>query len=163
MVRKVKENSNIPKKRETNINHHDKFKKDAINFNNTNLNVTTKSEYSEYRGIIPPPNIIDGYEKNCPGATDRILAMAENQLKATQEIDLKNQENINECRLRAIKSEDTYTKIGQISGFFIVMTMLVFGFKLVELGKNIGGYGAIISSIMLGIGSVIWKNKIEKE
>ena len=34
----------------------------------------------EYKGIIPPPSIIDGYEKNCPGATDRILAMTENQL-----------------------------------------------------------------------------------
>ena len=38
----------------------------------------------EYKGIIPPPSIIDGYEKNCPGATDRILAMTENQLKSTR-------------------------------------------------------------------------------
>ena len=52
-------------------------------------------QQEQYSGIIPHPSIIEGYEKNCSGATDRILAMTENQLKSNQELSKLDQENIN--------------------------------------------------------------------
>ena len=75
----------------------------------------------EYKGIIPPPSIIDGYEKNCPGATDRILAMTENQLKSTQTLDKLDQENKNECRKLILKQDGEFIKRGQIMGFVILL------------------------------------------
>ena len=100
----------------------------------------------QYSGIIPHPSIVEGYERNCPGATDRILAMTENQLKCNQE--LAKIENI---------------KRGQILGFVILLTMIIGGFILIIFGKDAGGYGTIVASIMLGISSVIWNNKSKKE
>lgn len=79
----------------------------------------------QYSGIIPHPNIIDGYEKNCKGATDRILTMTENQLKCNQELSRINQESINECRKEALKAEVENIKRGQILGFILLSVMLM--------------------------------------
>ncbi|BBM35927.1 DUF2335 domain-containing protein [Pseudoleptotrichia goodfellowii] len=117
----------------------------------------------QYSGIIPHPSIVEGYERNCPGATDRILAMTENQLKCNQELAKMEQENINECRKEALKSEVENIKRGQILGFVILLTMIIGGFILIIFGKDAGGYGTIVASIMLGISSVIWNNKSKKE
>ena len=56
--------------------------------------VVSKQEIEHYSGIIPHPNIVEGYEKICPGAADRILAMTENELKNKQELERMEQENI---------------------------------------------------------------------
>lgn len=42
-----------------------------------------------FRGPIPPPNILSGYEKLLPGAADRILSMAENQTRHRHSIEKK--------------------------------------------------------------------------
>ena len=109
-------------------------------------------QQEQYSGIIPHPSIIEGYEKNCSGATDRILAMTENQLKSNQELSKLDQENINECRKEALRAEIENVKRGQILGFILVI-----------LGKDAGGYASIVASIMLSIGSVIWNNMNKKE
>ena len=117
----------------------------------------------QYSGIIPHPSIVEGYERNCPGATDRILAMTENQLKCNQELAKMEQENINECRKEALRAEIENVKRGQILGFILILIMLLGGFILVILGKDAGGYASIVASIMLSIGSVIWNNMSKKE
>ena len=116
----------------------------------------------QYSGIIPHPNIIDGYEKNCKGATDRILTMTENQLKCNQELSRINQESINECRKEALKAEVENIKRGQILGFILLSVMLIGGFLLIFSGKETGGYVSIVASIMLGVASVIWNNKAKE-
>lgn len=124
--------------------------------------IVKQQQIKHYSGIIPHPKIVEGYEKNCPGATDRILAMTENQLKSSQEIELNEQNNINECRLTMLKSDIEYNKRGQIFGFILLFTMIIGGFVLVYIGREVGGYGAIIGSITIAIGSVIWnKQKIK--
>ena len=89
------------------------------------------SQKVEYSGIIPPPNIIDGYEKNCKGATDRILAMTENELKHKHEMELLEQKSINECREKMLKSEMENNKRGQIFGFIIMLAALIGSFVLI--------------------------------
>lgn len=43
----------------------------------------------EFSGPMPPPNILNGYEKILPGAADRILSMAETQSKHRQLMEKK--------------------------------------------------------------------------
>ena len=117
----------------------------------------------QYSGIIPPPNIIDGYERNCPGATDRILGMAENELKNKQELDKKEQESIHHCRKVALEFDVKHNTRGQILGFILLFTMLIGGFVLVFIGMEIGGYATIVWSITLGLGSLIWSNSKNKK
>ena len=90
--------------------------------------IVKQQQIKHYSGIIPYPEIVEGYEKNCPEATDRILAMTENQLKSSQEIELSEQNNINECRLTMLKSDIEYNKRGQIFGFVLLLTMIIGGF-----------------------------------
>jgi len=47
--------------------------------------------------------------------------MTENQLKSSQEIELSEQNNINECRLTMLKSDIEYNKRGQIFGFILLV------------------------------------------
>ena len=132
--------------------------------NNDKKEVIVKQKHiKNYSGIIPHPEIVEGYERNCPGATDRILAMTENQLKSSQEIELSEQNNINECRLTILKSDIEYNKRGQIFGFILLFTMIIGGFVLVYIGREVGGYGAIIGSITIAIASVIWNKQKNKD
>ena len=124
--------------------------------------VVSKQEIEHYSGIIPHPNIVEGYEKICPGAADRILAMTENELKNKQELERMEQENINNCRLRILEIEAKNNRYGQIFGFIILFTMIVGGFFLVYIGRSIGGYSAIVSSIMFGLATVLYNKKMEK-
>ena len=54
-----------------------KLKKQAKKKQTKEMLVQQK-KIEQYSGIIPPPSVIDGYERNCPGATDRILKMTQN-------------------------------------------------------------------------------------
>ena len=90
--------------------------------NNDKKEVIVKQQHiKHYSGIIPHPEIIEGYERNCPGATDRILAMTENQLKSSKEIELSEQNNINECRLTMLKSDIEYNTKRTNIWFYIII------------------------------------------
>ena len=120
-------------------------------------------QIQHYSGIIPHPSIVEGYEKVCAGAADRILVMTENELKNKQELERMEQENINQCRLRILEIEAKNSRYGQVLGFIILFTMIAGGFFLVYIGRSIGGYATIVSSIMLGLAAVLYNKKIEKD
>ncbi|AYV94807.1 hypothetical protein A2U10_05585 [Fusobacterium necrophorum subsp. funduliforme] len=120
--------------------------------------VLSKQQIHHYSGIIPHPDIIEGYERNCPGATDRILAMTEDELKHKQELERIEQENINECRLRMLDTELKNSRFGQIFGFILLFTMIIGGFILVYSGRSVGGYSTIVSSIVISLGAVLYNN-----
>lgn len=116
-----------------------------------------------YRGIIPPPNAMEGYEKVCSGAADRILAMAENDLKHKHEIEIKEQASIVECRNKVLNSEISNFKRGKYFGFIIILIALIGGFYLVLNNQKIGGYVTLVSTVFLYFGAVMYRNKIEKQ
>lgn len=135
----------------------------------TNSNPKELKEYSvshqeiKYSGIIPPPNIIEGYERNCKGATDRILAMTENELKHNHELELLEQKSIIECRNKMLESEIASFKRGQFFGFILMLLALIGSFYLVLENHEIGGYATAIGTILFYFGSVIYKKKIQKQ
>jgi len=137
--------------------------KKQVNKKQTEEMLVQQKKIEQYSGIIPPPSVIDGYERNCPGATDRILKMTENELKNKQELDKKEQENIHLCRKKALEFDIKHNTRGQVLGFILLFTMLVGGFALVFIGKEIGGYATIVSSVSLGLGSLIWSNSKNKK
>ena len=44
---------------------------------------------AEFSGPIPPPSIIEGYERVLPGSADRIISMAEKQSEHRQKMEDK--------------------------------------------------------------------------
>lgn len=131
--------------------------------NNQQQEIVVKQEKIEhYSGIIPHHSLVEGYEKVCPGAADRILSMTENDLKHRQELERKEQENIIESRNKVLDSEIANFKRGQYFGFIIMIIALLGGFYLVINEQKIGGYTTLVSTVFLYFGAVIYKNKIEK-
>lgn len=62
-----------------------------------------------------------------------------------------------------LKSDIEYNKRGQIFGFILLFIMIIGGFVLVYIGREVGGYGAIIGSITIAIASVIWNKQKNKD
>ncbi len=95
-----------------------------------------------FSGPIPPPNVLENYERVLPGSADRIIKMAESEVRHRQEF-----EKIN---LTATIRE---TKIGQILGFLIGVTTIVAGTISAINGAEIAGT-VIGSSGVAGLVSV---------
>lgn len=131
--------------------------------NNQQEVVVKQQKIEHYSGIIPHHNLVEGYEKVCPGAADRILAMTENDLKHRQELERKEQENIIESRNKVLDSEISNFKRGQYFGFVIMIIALLGGFYLVVNEQKIGGYITLVSTVFFYFGAVMYKNKIEKQ
>jgi uncharacterized membrane protein len=81
-----------------------------------------------HEGPIPPPFILDGYEKVVPGAAERILAMAENQAGHRQKL-----ESI------AVKSGARDSLLGLIFGLIIGLFSVACGTYCVTKGYSIPG------------------------
>ena len=99
---------------------------------------------SEFRGPIPPPEIISGYEAIIPGAADRILAMAEKQSQHRQEME----------KIK-MKSESRDGLLGILFAFVLGIGSIIAAIVIVVLVPQ--NAGAISSALlgMTGIGSII--------
>lgn len=126
---------------------------------NSNSKPKIVAQKIEYSGLIPPPNMMEEYERICPGAMDRILKMTENQLSHTQQLEVNEHESIVKCRDKALENEIRFNNLGQLYGFIIILCCVIGGFILILNDKPIGGYATIITSILTVIGSVFYRNK----
>jgi uncharacterized membrane protein len=70
--------------------------------------ITTQIEESSFSGPIPPPAILEEYDRIIPGAAERILRMAEADAQFQRDITLS-----------ALGAEAAEVKRGQILGFLI--------------------------------------------
>lgn len=116
-------------------------------------------QVEQYSGLIPHPNIVERYEELCSGATDRILKIAESEVKSRQELEHKEQENIHKIRLEEMKLKQRVNIFSWIFIVVFVIVILVLGAVLIYLNKDIGGYGTIISGIAIII-KIVWNKKI---
>jgi uncharacterized membrane protein len=82
----------------------------ARNNKGKDVSAVVAGEFAEehFSGPIPPPRVLEGYEKIVPGAAERILAMAES--------DMRHQQQYDNAILKA--SKDNIAR-GQILGFLI--------------------------------------------
>lgn len=101
-------------------------------------------EEYEFRGPIPPPNIIAGYEKILPGSADRILAMAEKQSNHRHNMEAK-----------MINAESRDSLLGVIFAFVLGFGCIIAAIVMVIVVPK--GAGAICGSLIgvTGIGSII--------
>ncbi len=101
---------------------------------------------ASFEGPMPPPAILEGYERLVPGAAERILAMAES--------DTKHQHSIELAALRAMENE---VKRGQIFAFVIGLAALLASMFALYMGSPtvagiIGGTTVVglVSAFIIG-------------
>lgn len=94
----------------------------------------------QFSGPVPPPNILNGYEKILPGAADRILTMAETQSKHRQSMDRK-----------MIESEARDSLLGILFGFCLGAGCIIAAIIMVFVYPEAAG---VISGAVLGAAGV---------
>lgn len=99
---------------------------------------------SEFSGPIPPPSIIAGYEEVVSGAADRIIAMAENQARHRQSVEMFE-----------VKTEARDSLLGIIFAFILGIGSIIACIVVVLTVQE--NAGAIAGSLLgvTGIGSIV--------
>lgn len=105
-----------------------------------------------FSGPLPPPEILEKYNQVLPGGAERIVAMAEQQSKHRQHLELT-----------VVESNAFVQKLGPILGFIIAMTAVVGGFFLIEKGKDAYGLAAIITALASLAGVFVYGKKKQKK
>ena len=108
-------------------------------------------QYS-FSGPLPPPETLEKYNQAVPGATERILAMAEQQSQHRQRIETK-----------VIDSNIFVQKVGPFLGFVIAMTAVVGGIVLILKGKDGYGLAAIVSALTALAGVFVYGKRQQKK
>ena len=98
-------------------------------------------------GPIPPPDIMEQYEKTLPGSADRILKMAENQSEHRQSLEKQR-----------LSFSNREVHLGQIFGFLIGAIAIVTGGYIALSGAQIPG-GVIGTSAVIRSGISICYRK----
>lgn len=97
----------------------------------------------EFSGPIPPPNIIEGYERVLPGSADRIISMAEKQSAHRQEMEKK-----------MIDSESRDGFLGVVFAFLLGIGCIVAAVIMVwQVPQSAGAISGALLGIT-GIGSI---------
>lgn len=106
-----------------------------------------------FSGPLPPPEILEKYNRVFPGLAERIIGMAEQQSKHRQNLEKT-----------VVDSNAFVQKAGPFLGFVVAMTAVVGGIELILKGKDGYGLAAIIGALASLAGVFIYgKTRQRKE
>ena len=100
---------------------------------------------SSFKGPLPPPQVLDHYDKIVPGSAEKIISMWEQQVKHRQELEKK-----------VITSDIRQSYFGAILGFVIAIATICAGTFLAYNGRPTEGLAAIISALVGLVGVYAW-------
>jgi uncharacterized membrane protein len=101
-----------------------------------------------HAGPIPPPEVIEGYEKVLAGSANRIIKMAENEQTHRQKLERRNQ-----------LFQTGLISIGQLFAFLMGMSGIAGGVYLVKNDKSIAGFGVFFTSLSALVGIFLYNRK----
>lgn len=119
--------------------------------------VATHEQVVVHGGPIPCAEELEKYEKVLPGAADRILSMAEKQSDHRQKLESK-----------VVDSNIKRSYAGQVCAFVITALVLIAGFILISLDKDVMGLVlvvgdlAVLASVFIGNRVIERKERKEK-
>lgn len=116
----------------------------------------------QFTGPLPPPSILEQYNRILPSAADRILSMAERE----QEHRHKMQEKLVDSQILDVKQERSERRLGQIFGLVIGVVAILAGAVTIISGEStaesVAG-GLLGSSGVAGIVSVFVLGRREQQ
>lgn len=105
-----------------------------------------------YSGPIPQPTDFEKYEKVLPGSADRILKMAENQSLHRQTLEKS-----------VVYSGVQDSKRGQYFAFLLALVIIIGGFYLIAIDKDVVGVVAIVGSVGTLVTIFLYGRKSERD
>jgi len=118
--------------------------------------LTIASQY--FQGPIPSPEILSNYSKADPSFPERVMKMAESEIKHRQDMDKDALKADIEMTKIEVKTEALSTIIGQILGFLIAITAISAGVYTTLKGHPVTG-GIIGTGGLAGLVSAFIKGK----
>ncbi len=107
--------------------------------------IQIQASRTQFIGPIPPPEILSKYNDALPNAAERIVAMAESQMKHRQALEYM-----------VLSSNCKVQQRGPIYGFIISMFAIGGGIYLIHTGKDISGLATIITSLAALVGTFVY-------
>lgn len=118
------------------------------NSDNRQSRQVVRQETVQFSGPLPPPAMIEHYEKILPGAAERIFKMAEDQSSHRKQLESK-----------VIDTDSTNSRRGLIFGFLIGLVALGVSVLLVYLGNSISGVIIALAYITSLVGAFIYGSR----
>lgn len=110
---------------------------------------------SAFQGPLPPPEMLERYNQIVPNGADRIVALAESQLRHRQRLEST-----------VVDGNVTSQKRGQLFAFILGLVAIIGGIVLIGLDKNTQGLAAIITAFVALAGVFVygrWEQERERE
>lgn len=105
-----------------------------------------------YSGPLPLPQHLEKYEDVCPGAADRIIAMAENQAKHRQEIEKD-----------AVRTSGRNSTLGVWMGGAVALSSIACGAHIIESGYELSGYITMFVPLSALVGVFIYGKRANRK
>ena len=102
-------------------------------------------EATFFAGPLPPPAILREYDRAYPGAAQQIIQMALSQSAHRQHLEKV-----------VVEGNDRRATRGLYMAWSLVTLVLIFGFVLVLLDRNVAGFGLLIGDACLALGSLVY-------
>lgn len=102
----------------------------------------TSTSLESFQGPLPPPQILDQYDKIVLGSAERIISLWERQVDHRQKLENK-----------VITSDITQSHIGTVLGFIIALAAIGSGTFLAYTGHPTEGISAIIAALVGLVGA----------
>jgi uncharacterized membrane protein len=101
-----------------------------------------------FSGPLPPPEVLIGYNEAFQGAAERIVAMAESQLKHRQGLESK-----------VVESNCRNERTGQIIGAVLSGIAILGGIYLAAHDKPLSGFGVILVDLTAFAGIFVYTRR----
>jgi uncharacterized membrane protein len=116
-----------------------------------------QASQTQFTGPIPPPEVLIKYNEALPSAAERIVAMAESQLKHRQGLETK-----------VIDSNCKAQQRGPIYGLIVCLAAIGGGVYLIHSGQSVAGLVSIIGAIggvtiVFITGKVMQQNQLRQQ
>lgn len=113
---------------------------------------------ASWSGPLPPPEVFQQYDAIAPGATNRILAMAENRQQ--HRIDMEKAASAREDKILA--SDVSQSKRGLWFAFISALFVIGSGAFLILLGKGVWGLAVILTPLAALAGLFVYGTEARK-
>lgn len=100
---------------------------------------------SAFQGPLPPPEALEQYGRIVPNGADRIVAMAESQMRHRQALESAVVNGNVEAQRR-----------GQVMGFILGLVAILGGIGLIAFDKDVEGLSAIITAFVALAGVFVY-------
>lgn len=114
---------------------------------------TLSSVRSElFSGPLPPPDVLEKYNRVLPGLAERIVALTENQSRHRQNLE----KTVTAARLRS-------ETLGQMFAFILALVALAGSFWLISLGYSTTGLAVILGEIAALVGAFVYGRRSQQK